>query len=50
MSHEDIKKFLRRANEERQLAAATRNRRAAEEHRDLADKYEAVAKAYLRLI
>ena len=50
MGHDDINLFLRRAEEERQLSAATRNQKTAEQHRNFADKYEAVAKAYLRLI
>jgi hypothetical protein len=49
MSQEDIARYQRRAAEERALASSAVDPRVAKSHRDLADKYDAVAAAYSNL-
>lgn len=50
MSQENIARYRRRAAEERERAQTARDDLIAQTHRDLAEKYDAVADAYLKLI
>ena len=49
MSQEDIARFQRRAAEERAHSLRAGDARVAQAHTELADKYEAVAAAYVKL-
>jgi hypothetical protein len=49
MSQDDIARFQRRAAEERERASSASDARIADVHKELADKYEAVAAAYANL-
>jgi hypothetical protein len=49
VSQEDIARYQGRAAEERERALSARDPRVARTHADLAEKYDAVAEAYLKL-
>ena len=50
MSEVDLNFYSRRAAEERQAAQAARDPRAAHSHAKLAERYEAVVRAYRPLM
>ena len=49
MSQEDVTHYLRRATEERERALSAGDPRVAKSYNDLAEKYDAVAAAYMKL-
>ena len=49
MSKEDIERFTARSRQERAAAARAADTEAARRHAELADRYDAVARAYAAL-